>query len=309
MDRRSRICVAGTSTFIGSAICRELKRDGYMNTISRHHNEPNLLDRTAVNTFFTQEKPEYVFLVAGKSAGIIGNIKYPADLMLDNLLVECHVIDAAYQHGVKKLLYLASNCCYPRHCAQPMKESSLLTGTLEPTNEPYAVAKIAGIKLVQSYRKQHGANFICGIPANTFGLDDDFDPEDSHVVGALIFKLHEAKQQDLKEVVIWGTGKPRREFMYVDDLAKACVLVMHKYDDIEPVNIGPGGDVSIAELASVIKEIVGFSGKLVFDSTKQDGMPVKLLDTNKLGKLGWRPSFSIAEGLRLTYAWYCSNIV
>ena len=225
----------------------------------------------------------------------------PADLMMDNLLIACNVIDSAYRHGVKKLLYLASSCCYPKHCSQPMKERELLTGTLEPTSEPYAVAKIAGLKLNQSYKKQYGADFICGISANIFGPDDDFSIEDSHVIGAIIRKIHEAKSRDLREVVIWGTGKPRREFIYVDDLANACIFIMRKYSDIEPINLGCGEDISIHELALLTKKVIDFKGKIIFDPSKPDGMPVKLLDSYKLKKMGWKPAWLFEKALCETY--------
>jgi len=221
--------------------------------------------------------------------------------MMDNLIITCNIIDSAYRRGVKKLFYLASSCCYPKHCSQPMKESDLLTGALEPTSEPYAVAKIAGLKLTQSYKKQYGADFICGISANIFGPRDDFSIEDSHVIGALIRKIHDAKSKDLKEVVIWGTGKPRREFIYADDLAGACIFIMRKYSDIEPINLGYGEDISIHELALLIKKVIDFKGKIVFDSSKPDGMPVKLLDSCKLKKMGWKPAWQFEKALDETY--------
>lgn len=308
MDNSSRIFIADINSFIGGAIYRALKREGYSNIIPEPPNEPDLRDKETVNNFFAHKKPEYVFLAAGKSAGIMGNIKYPAELMLDNLLVECNVIDSAYRHGVKKLLYLASNCCYPRNCPQPMKESYLLTGPLEPTNEPYAVAKITGIKLCQSYRSQFAANDICGIPANSFGPHDDFGIDDSHVVGALMRKIHEAKKINLKEVILLGTGKPRREFMYIEELADACIFIMQKYEEIEPINIGPGGEVSIGQLAIMMKEIIGFEGTLIYDTSKPDGMPIKLLDTKKLTDLGWKPFVNFKDALTKTYSWYVNAL-
>jgi len=300
METKSSIYVAGGNEFIGSAVVNILKRDGYDNIVSPGIG-PDLQDRVSVDGFFAKNRLEYVFLTAGKSAGIVGNTKMPADLMMDNLLIACNVIDSAYRHGVKKLLYLAGSCCYPKHCSQPMKEGDLLTGSLELTSEPYAVAKIAGLKLAQSYKRQYAADFICGISANIFGPDDDFSSEDSHVIGALIRKIHEAKSRDLREVVIWGTGKPRREFIYVDDLADACIFIMRKYSDIEPINLGCGEDISIYELALLIKRIVDFKGKIVSDPSKPDGMPVKLLDSYKLKKMGWKPAWPFEKALAETY--------
>nr|MBU1327706.1 GDP-L-fucose synthase [Candidatus Omnitrophota bacterium] len=300
METKSSIYVTGGNEFIGSAIVNILKRDGYDNIINPGI-EPDLHDKVSVDKFFAKNKPEYVFLTAGKSAGIIGNTKMPASLMMDNLIIACNVIDSAYRHGVKKLFYLASSCCYPKHCSQPMKESDLLTGILEPTSEPYAVAKIAGLKLAQSYKKQYGADFICGISANIFGPRDDFSIEDSHVIGALIRKIHDAKSRGLKEVMIWGTGKPRREFIYVDDLAGACICVMRNYSDIEPINLGYGEDISIHELALLIKKVIGFKGKIILDSSKPDGMPVKLLDSHKLKEMGWKPAWLFEKALAETY--------
>ena len=303
MDMGSRIFVAGGETLIGAGLLRVLKKQGYEN-VFKAGNEPCLHKKEEVEFFFRSQSPEYVFMAAGKSGGIAANQKYPAEFMLDNLLIECHVIDAAYRYGVKKLLYLASSCCYPRECPQPMCEDMLLTGPLEPTNEPYAVAKIAGIKLVQSYRTQHKKNFICGIPANCFGPGDDFNPENSHVIGALLRRMHEAKSLGLKEVAIWGTGRPRREFIYVDDLADACLFVMQKYEALEPLNIAPGGDLSIAEIAGMVREVIDFQGNLIFDGSKPDGMPVKLLDTRKLKALGWRSKVTLPQGLEWTYQWF-----
>lgn len=311
MNHDSSILVVNAQAFIGNAIVRVLETQGYKH-VTRWPDKPSeLLDRSCVDDFFAQSKPEYVFLSAGKSAGIMGNIKFPAELMLDNLLIVCHIVDSAYRHGVKKLLYLASNCCYPKNCPQPMSENSLLSGPLEPTNEPYAVAKIAGLKLVQSYRCQYGADFICGIPANSYGPGDDFSDENSHVFGALIRRIHEAKEKEKESVIIWGTGTPRREFMYVDDLADACIFVMNHYSYYEPVNLGPGGDLSIAELADMVKSTVGFEGELVFDTAKPDGMPQKLLDTSKLKDMGWESTVAFQKALDSTYAWFLAqkNIV
>ncbi|MBI4764788.1 MAG: GDP-L-fucose synthase [Deltaproteobacteria bacterium] len=307
MDRDSRILVVNAQAFIGSAIARVLKTHGYTGVSMLPGKPSKLLDLSGVDSFFAQNKPEYVFLSAGKSAGIMGNIQFPAELMLDNLRIVCQVVDSAYRHGVKKLLFLASNCCYPKNCPQPMSEKYLLNGPLEPTNEPYAVAKIAGLKLVQSYRKQYGADFICGIPANSFGPGDDFSEDNSHVFGALIQRIHTAKEKGMGDVLIWGTGKPRREFMYVDDLADACIYIMNKYSDFEPVNLGPGGDLSIAELASMVKSTVGFEGDLIFDATKPDGMPIKLLNTAKLKAMKWESTIDFQKALDTTYAWFLTE--
>lgn len=308
MEKYAKIYVAGAQTLIGAAILRELDRQGYSNVVSRQEEEPGLIDAAQVDAFFARNTPEYVFMAAGRSGGICANLKYPAEFMRDNLLVECNIIHSAYRHMVKKLLYLASSCCYPKECQQPMREGALLTGPLELTNEAYAVAKIAGIKLCQAYSQQYGVNFICAIPANAFGPGDDFSQEDSHVIGALMHKMHDAKLQGIKQVTIWGTGKPRRGFIYVGDLANACIFAMDNYDDIEPINLGCGEDFSIAELAFMIKELTGFQGKLIFDTSKPDGMPVKLLDSHKLQKLGWIPTWSFEKALAKTYAWFAQNV-
>jgi GDP-L-fucose synthase len=307
LEKQAKIHVAGGQTLIGAAILRELERQGYANIVGRPGEEPELTDAAQVDAFFARTTPEYVFLAAGKSGGIKANQKYPAELMLDNLLVGCHIIYSAYRHGIKKLLYLASSCSYPKNCPQPMQVESLLTGPLEPTNEAYALAKVAGIKLCQAYRQQYGANFISGIPANAFGPGDDFSPEDSHVIAALIRKMHEAKEQGQEVIEIWGTGSPRREFIFADDLADACVFVMNKYDGAQPINLGCGLDMSIAELALAVKEVTGFQGQIHFDASKPDGMPVKLLDSSKLNALGWRPRVSFHSALLETYEWFLES--
>lgn len=301
MEITSRIYVAGGQTLIGAAILRQLERQGYTNIVGKPGEEPDLTDAGAVDDFFSRRSPEYVFVAAGKSGGIEANRKYPAELMLDNLLVECHIINNAYRHGVKKLLYLASSCCYPRHCPQPMRVESLLTGPLEPTNEAYAVAKIAGIKLCQAYRQQYGSSFIVGIPANVFGPGDDFSPEDSHVIAGLLKKTHEAKMLDAPQVQVWGTGTSRREFIFADDLGDACIFVMSEYDNIEPINLGSGIDLAIKELALMIKDVVGYSGELRYDTARPDGMPLKSLDSSKLLEMGWRPKTPFQNALRVTY--------
>lgn len=301
MEKKSKLYVAGGQTLIGAAILRQLERQGYLNIIGKPGEEPDLTDRRSVDDFFSRLLPEYVFMGAGKSGGIEANRKYPAELMLHNLLVESHIIHSAYRHGVKKLLYLASSCCYPKYCPQPMRVESLLTGVLEPTNEAYAVAKIAGIKLCQAYRQQYGANFIVGIPPNVFGPGDDFSPEDSHVIGALIRRIYEAKLAGKPFVEIWGTGSPRREFIFADDLADACLFVMQKYDGAEPINMGGSVDLSIGELAEQVKKVVGYEGELRFDTSRPDGMPLKVLDPSKLTTMGWRPTTPFPIALKATY--------
>lgn len=298
------IYVAGAKTLIGAAILRGLKREGFSNIVCGAENEPELTNADQLDAFFDRAAPEYVFVAAGKSGGILANQKYPAELTLDNLLTACHIIDSAYRHKVKKLLYLASSCSYPKHCPQPMHPASLLTGLLEQTNEAYALAKIAGIKLCQAYRQQYGVNFVSGIPSNTFGPGDDFHPEDSHVIAALIRNMHEAKELGTKSVEIWGTGTPRREFVFVDDLADACIYVMRRYDGPEPINLGSGFDLSVRELAVLIKEVVGYPGELRFDESKPDGMPLKSLDSSKLRQMGWWPKTDFLSALSVTYAWF-----
>jgi GDP-L-fucose synthase len=298
----SSIYVAGGNTLIGAAILRALGKAGYCKAFSEKGED--LRNYTQVDTLFREKKPELVFLAAGKTGGIAANIKYPAELMLDNLLIACNIIECARRYNVKKLLYLASSCSYPRDCAQPMKEEALLTGLLEPTNVAYAVAKIAGIKLCQAYKSQYGSNFIVGIPANAFGPGDDFSKEDSHVVAALIRKMHEAKVNNRKQVEVWGTGNPRREFIFIDDLADACLFIMNNYDTPEPINLGSGMAFSIRDLAETIREVVGFNGSIVYDTSKPDGMPTKRLDNSKIRDLGWSPHVSLREGLAITYNWY-----
>ncbi len=304
MNKQSKIYVAGGETLIGTAILHQLELQGYINIVGKPGQEPDLTNATQVQDFFGKTKPDYVFIAAGRSGGIAANQKYPAELMLDNLLVATHVMQSAHQHGVKKLLYLASSCSYPKHTAQPMQVESILTGPLEETNEAYAVAKIAGIKLCQAYQQQYGAAFLSGIPANNFGPGDDFSLEDSHVIGALIRKMYAAKISGAESVEVWGTGSARREFIYGDDLADACLFVMREYNGSNPINIGGGEDVSIKELAELIKEVVGYSGKLHFDISKPDGMPLKALDSSQLKKMGWQPKTSFQAGLAATYEWF-----
>lgn len=304
MNKESKIFVAGHRGLVGSAILRKLRSLGYRNLITRTRDELDLRDQAAVDRFFEAERPEYVFLSAAKVGGILANSTYPADFIRDNLQIQTNVIDAAYRSGSKKLLFLGSSCIYPKHAPQPMKEEHLLTGPLEPTNEWYAVAKIAGIKMAQAYRRQYGFNTISLMPTNLYGPGDNFDLETSHVIPALIRKFHEAKERGESRVVVWGTGKPRREFLHVDDLADATVFLMQRYDGEAFVNVGVGQDISIRDLAELIREVVGFEGEIRFDTSKPDGTPRKLLDVSKLNALGWQARISLRDGLQQTYRWY-----
>ncbi len=307
MDRDTRIYVSGGETIAGAAILRGLERLEYAHVIGGRGQEPDLTDAVQVDRFFRETAPDYVFLVAGKSGGIGANQKYPADFMLDNLLIECHVLSSACRSKVKKLLYLASCCIYPRDCLQPMRVDSLLSGALEPSNEAYAVAKIAGLKLSEAYRQQIGVNFVNAIPANIFGPGDDFEPESAHVIPALLRKIHEAKELGSEFVGIWGTGTPLREFIFADDMADACIFIMREYCESEPINLGGGVGISIKELAEMIKEVVGYEGELRFDSTRPDGMPLKILDSRKLRQKGWRPKTPFDTALKATYRWFLEN--
>ena len=283
---------------------RRLEAEGYANVLTRTSEELDLRDAKAVDEFFAAEKPGYVFLAAAKVGGILANSTYPVEFLRDNLAIELVVIDAAFRHGTKKLLFLGSSCIYPKFAPQPMKEEYLLTGELEPTNEPYAVAKIAGIKLCEAYRKQYGADFISVMPTNLYGPWDNFDLKGSHVLPALIRKFHEAKEREEPNVFVWGTGRPRREFLHVDDLADACLYLMHYYSGPDTINLGTGKDTSIQELAELVREVVGYGGEIVYDTTKPDGTPRKLLDVQRLHSLGWRASIPLREGIEHTYAWY-----
>jgi len=304
----ARIFVAGHRGLVGSAIRRRLEAAGCGNIILRSHRELDLTRQAEVEAFFASEKPEYVFLAAAKVGGIWANSSYPAEFIYQNITIQTNIIHASYLSGVKKLLFLGSSCIYPRDCPQPMKEEYLLSGYLESTNEPYAVAKIAGIKICQSYNRQYGSRYISVMPTNLYGPEDNFDLETSHVLPALIRKFHEAKERGLTEVVIWGTGTPRREFLHVDDLADAGVFLMEHYDGSEIVNIGVGEDQTIRELAEMIAEVVGFDGKLQFDPTKPDGTPVKLLDVGRLNRLGWKARIPLRNGLAETYEWYRKSL-
>lgn len=307
MERDSKIYIAGHQGLVGSSIARNLKVQKYKNLILKNRQELNLLDNEAVKDFFEKEKPEYIFLAAAKVGGILANKSYPADFIFQNLEIQNNIIHNAYITGVKKLLFLGSSCIYPKSCPQPIKEEYLLTGLLEETNEAYAIAKIAGIKMCQSYNKQYGTNFISVMPTNLYGPNDNFDLESSHVLPALIRKFHEAKISNRKEVVIWGTGAPKREFLHVDDLAEACVFLMSNYSSGEPINIGTGKDLSIKELAEMIGRVVDFGGDIVWDRSKPDGTPRKLLDVEKISNLGWRYKIELEDGIKDTYEWFLDN--
>ncbi len=307
MEKASRIFVAGHRGLVGSALVRELQRRGFSNLILTTREETDLTSRDAVDHFFQSERPEYVFLAAAKVGGILANSRYPADFIRDNLAIELNVIDSAWQNGVKKLEFLGSSCIYPRLAPQPLKEESLLTGSLEPTNEWYAIAKIAGIKLCQAYRIQHGFNAISLMPTNLYGPGDNFDLQSSHVLPALIRKFHEAQVEGLRSVAVWGTGTPLREFLHVDDLASAAVFLMQNYDEPEIVNIGVGEDLTISDLARTVARIIGYRGKIEFDASKPDGTPRKLMDTSRLHAMGWHHSISLEQGIRTTYEWFLAN--
>lgn len=304
MNLDSRIYVAGHRGLVGSAIHRRLESAGYENLITRSRGELELLDARAVEEFFETEKPEYVFLAAARVGGILANDTYPVEFLQDNLRVQLNVVEAAHRHGVEKLLFLGSSCIYPKFAPQPMKEEHLLTGELEPTNEPYAIAKIAGIELCQAYNRQHGTDYISVMPTNLYGPGDNFDLETSHVLPALIRKFHEARERGDESVTVWGTGEPRREFLHVDDLADACVYLMDNYSGSEIVNIGVGEDISIRQLAELIREVVGYEGRIVHDTAKPDGAPRKLLDVSKLHGLGWEASIPLRRGMEDTYKWF-----
>mgnify|MGYP001595458759 FL=1 len=308
MKNDSKIYVAGHQGLVGSSIMRRLRAEGYNNFVLRTHQEIDLEIQRDVEELFNSERPEYVFLAAARVGGIFANNTYPADFIYNNLIIQANVINAAYKFGVKKLLFLGSSCIYPKFAPQPMKEEHLLTGKLEPTNEPYAIAKIAGILMCQAYNRQYGTNFISVMPTNLYGPNDNFDLMDSHVLPALIRKFHDAKVEGKPYVEVWGTGNPRREFLYVDDLAEACLFLMDSYNESEIINIGMGEDISIKELAYIIKEVVGYGGEIRFDPNKPDGSPRKLLDTGRISALGWRPKTSMREGIEKAYRWYKSQV-
>jgi GDP-L-fucose synthase len=307
MERTSKIYVAGHGGLVGSALVRELHRQGYERLVHRTRQELDLIDRAAVDAFFAEERPEYVFLAAAKVGGILANNTYPADFIRENLQVQVNVIDAAYRAGVQKLAFLGSVCIYPKVVPQPIREEYLLSGPLEPTNAPYAIAKIAGISMCQSYNRQFGTRFISLMPTNLYGPGDSFDLQNSHVLPALMRKFDEAKREGVAKVTVWGSGTPRREFLHVDDMASACVFLMERYESSEIINVGCGEDISIGELAARIQAVVGFEGELEFDRSKPDGTALRRLDVSRLTALGWAPKVPFEAGLRATYAWFCDH--
>ena len=307
MQTASKVFVAGHRGLVGSALVRALGQRGFKNLLLRTHAELDLTNQSAVEQFFRTEQPDHVLLAAAKVGGIHANSSYPAEFMQVNLAMQSNVIDAAWRHGTQKLLFLGSSCIYPKLAPQPMPEDCLLTGPLEPTNEWYAIAKIAGLKMCQAYRRQYGFNAISVMPTNLYGPGDNFDLQNSHVLPALLRKFHEAKVAGAAEVEVWGTGTPRREFLHVDDLADACLYLMERYNDEGLINVGWGTDQSIRELATLVGEVVGFRGALRFDASKPDGTPRKLLDTKRVNALGWKPRIELRAGLRATYEWYCAN--
>ncbi|MDB1941591.1 GDP-L-fucose synthase family protein [Clostridium tertium] len=307
MNKDSKIYVAGHRGLVGSAIVRELNKKGYINIIGKTHKELDLMDALAVENFFKDEKPEYVFLAAAKVGGIYANSTYPADFIYENLQIQNNVIGNAYKYGVKKLMFLGSSCIYPKMCPQPIKEEYLLSGYLEETNEAYALAKISGLKMCQYFNKQYGTNFISVMPTNLYGPYDNFHPEHSHVMPALIRRFHEAKVNGAKEVVVWGSGAPLREFLYSEDMADACIYLMENYEGNDFFNIGTGKEITIKGLAELIKEVVGYEGEIVWDSSKPDGTPRKLLDVSRLESQGWKYKMELKDGVKEAYEWYLEN--
>lgn len=307
MRKTDLIYVAGHSGLVGSSIVRTLEQRGYGRLLTRTHDELDLTCQADVKTFFKENQPDYVFLAAAKVGGILANFTYPAEFIYENLTITTNVLHQSYKYDVEKLLYLGSSCIYPKHTEQPIIEEALLSGLLEPTNEPYAISKIAGIKMCDSYRRQYDSDFISAMPTNLYGPNDNFDLETSHVLAALMRKVHEAKVSNGKSVVVWGTGKPRREFLYVDDLADALLFLMENYSDKGPINVGTGSDLSIRELTKLLCQIIGYDGEIEFDLTKPDGTPRKLLDVSKINALGWKSKTSLEDGLRLTYQWFLEN--
>lgn len=304
MKPDDRVFVAGHRGMVGSALVRRLRAAGFENLLLETRQKLDLSDRDAVRRFFAGVRPRFVFMAAAKVGGIVANATWPVEFLRDNLAVELAVIDAAHETGVDKLLFLSSSCVYPKHAPQPMQEEHLLTGPLEPTNEWYAIAKIAGMKLCEAYQRQHGDHFISVLPTNLYGPHDNFDLRSSHVLPAMIRRFSEARASGADEVVLWGTGTPRREFMHVDDLADACIFLMENYSDIRPINVGVGHDLEIRDLAEVVRAIVGFTGRIAWDPSKPDGTPRKLLDVSRLASLGWHPSISLEDGIRATWEWY-----
>ena len=309
LDRTKKIYVAGHRGLVGSALIRRLEKDGFINIVTKTHGELDLTRQSDVEGFFAEEKPAYVILAAAKVGGIHANDTYPADFIMKNLQIECNVIDAAYKNGVEKLLFLGSSCIYPRECPQPIKEEYLLSGYLEKTNEAYALAKIAGLKMCAYYNQQYGTDYISVMPCNLYGINDNFSLENSHVLPALMRKFHEAKVKNEPTVTVWGSGKPLREFLNVDDLADACLYLMDHYSGNEFFNVGSGKEITILELAEMVKKVTGYQGKIVMDSSKPDGTPRKLTDISRLKAMGWKPKIDLEEGLKQTYEWYKTNKV
>ena len=307
LDRTKKIYVAGHRGLVGSALIRRLEKDGFINIVTKTHGELDLTRQSDVEGFFAEEKPAYVILAAAKVGGIHANDTYPADFIMKNLQIECNVIDAAYKNGVEKLLFLGSSCIYPRECPQPIKEEYLLSGYLEKTNEAYALAKIAGLKMCAYYNQQYGTDYISVMPCNLYGINDNFSLENSHVLPALMRKFHEAKMKNEQTVTVWGSGKPLREFLNVDDLADACLYLMDHYSGNEFFNVGSGKEITILELAEMVKKVTGYQGKIVMDSSKPDGTPRKLTDISRLKAMGWKPKIDLEEGLKQTYEWYKTN--
>jgi GDP-L-fucose synthase len=307
MDSQSQVLVTGARGLAGSAVVRRLREDGYTNLLTPTREQLDLTNQAALNAYFEKVRPDYVFLVAGKVGGILANSTYPADFIRDNILIQALVIDAAHRYGVRKLLDLGSSCIYPKLAPQPMTEECLLTSALEPTNEWYALAKITGLKMCQAFHRQYGFNAISLMPTNLYGPGDNFDLKGSHVLPAMLRKFHDAKEDGRSEVVLWGTGLPRREFLFVDDLADACVFVMKNYDGEQFLNVGTGEDLSIRELADLVAEVTGFEGKIVWDTTMPDGTPRKLLDVSRINALGWRAQTSLPIGIRRSYQWFLEN--
>jgi GDP-L-fucose synthase len=307
MNKSDKIFVAGHRGMVGSALMRRLQAEGFENLFTRDRSRLDLTDGSAVVKFFKEEQPHAVIVAAAKVGGIKANSDFPVEFLVENLRIQNNVIRAAYENGVRKLLFLGSSCIYPKFAPQPIPESALLTGPLEQTNEAYAIAKIAGIKLCQAFSREYGANFISVMPTNLYGPNDNFDLETSHVLAALLRKAHEAKMRDDRKLVVWGTGKPRREFLHVDDLASACLLLLEKYDSPEIINVGCGEDISIRELSELICEVVGFDGELAWDTTKPDGTPRKLLEVSKIRTLGWKPAIALRDGIARTYEWFRTN--
>jgi len=309
MDKTDKIFVAGHRGMVGSALMRRLGAEAFFNVVTRERGQLDLTDESAVAKFFAEERPDVVIVAAAKVGGIKANNDYPVEFLVENLRIQNSVIRAAHENGGRKLLFLGSSCIYPKFAPQPILETALLSGPLEQTNEAYAIAKIAGVKLCQAYCREYGANFISAMPTNLYGPNDNFDLETSHVLAALLRKAHEAKTRNDRKLVVWGTGKPRREFLHVDDLASACLLLLEKYDSPEIINVGYGEDISIRELAELICDVVGFDGELAWDTTKPDGTPRKLLDVSKIRALGWKPAIPLRDGIVRTYDWFCANCV